>query len=86
MLTSFNTDIVGMKIVPAVVLSWLVPWLLVLAANSPMLHAGAHALQSGKLRSPDPLTCVPGKCWDGADKFGYPMCTSGSSVEGTIRC
>ena len=69
----------------AAVLGGVVPWLIVLVANSPLLHPGARALQSGKLRAPDPLTCVPGKCWDGADKYGYPMCTEGKHVQSLVR-
>jgi hypothetical protein len=69
----------------AAVLGGVVPWLMVLVANSPLLHPGARALQSGKLRAPDPLTCVPGKCWDGADKYGYPMCTEGKHVQSLVR-
>ena len=73
------------RAVAASVVGALVPWLLVVVANSPLLHPGANALYTGLLRAPDPLTCLPGHCWDGADKFGYPLCTSWDQVRGTVR-
>lgn len=63
----------------------ILSWLIILVANSPILHSGARALQSGKLSSPDPRTCLPGKCWDGADKYGYPLCTSWHQISGPVR-
>ena len=77
-------DIGAPSAVAGAVLGALVPWIVLVAANSPMLHPGARALQDGRLRVPDPLTCLPGKCWDGADKWGYPLCTSWDSIEGRI--
>ena len=59
-------------------IAWAAPLVVLVAAHAPLLHPGASALASGKLRAPDPRTCKVGTCWDGATKFGFPQCTGGS--------
>mmetsp|Transcript_50169 Transcript_50169/g.122421 ORF Transcript_50169/g.122421 Transcript_50169/m.122421 type:complete len:346 (+) Transcript_50169:60-1097(+) len=66
-------------------IGFLTVWITVLVANSPMLHKGAAALQNGQLRPPNPVKCSLGTCWDQADKFGYPLCSSASGAGGRIR-
>jgi hypothetical protein len=39
---------------------------------------GYQAILAGTFTRPDPLTCDPGNCWDGAIKHGFPKCTWGT--------
>ena len=69
----------------------LMAWLTVFVANSPLLHAGAKALESGELATPNPANCSKEAldnfrdCWDVADKHGYPACSGGNGIKGLVR-